>query len=83
MAHPQAAQMMETLKTTTKLEQTNQPIQLVTPTQAQPDSTNVSLTDGNSPVAVIMAISVLIGAIASLIKVLVPVMLQQPPKKIK
>jgi hypothetical protein len=30
-----------------------------------------------------MAISVLIGAIASLIKVLVPVMLQQPQKKIK
>jgi len=75
--------MMETLKTTTKLEQTNQPIQLVTPPQVQPDTANVSLTDGNSPVAVIMAISVLIGAIASLIKVLVPVMLQQPQKKTK
>ena len=75
--------MMETLKTTTKLEQTNQPIQLVTPAQAQPDSENVSLTDGKSPVAVIMASSVLIGAITSLIKVLVPVMLQQPQKKTK
>ena len=56
---------MENLQTTpAKLQQTNQPVQLVTPAQAQPDSANVNLTDGNSPVAVIMAISVLIGAIA-------------------
>jgi hypothetical protein len=75
---------MENLQTTpAKLQQTNQPVQLVTPAQAQPDSANVSLTDGNSPVAVIMAISVLIGAIAGLIKVLVPVMLQQAQKKTK
>ena len=75
---------MENLQiTATKTEPTNQPIQLVTPPQVQPDSANVSLTDGNSPVAVIMAISVLIGAIAGLIKVLVPVMLQQPQKKTK
>jgi hypothetical protein len=75
--------MMETLKTTTKLEQTNPPIQLVTPAQVQPDSASVSLTDGNSPVAIIMAISVLIGSIAGLLKVLVPVMLQQHHKKTK
>ncbi|MBD1805362.1 hypothetical protein H6F98_07855 [Microcoleus sp. FACHB-SPT15] len=75
---------MENTQTTfVKPAQTIQPIQLVTPAQVQPDSANVSLTDGNSPVAVIMAISVLIGAIASLIKVLVPVMLQLPQKKTK
>lgn len=75
---------MENLQiTATKTEPKIQPLQLVTPAQAQPDNANVSLTDGNSPVAVIMAISVLIGAIAGLIKVLVPVMLQQPQKKTK
>jgi hypothetical protein len=75
---------MENTQTTFgKPAETIQTVELVTPPQAQPDSTNVSLTDGNSPVAVIMAISVLIGAIASLIKVLVPVMLQQPQKKTK
>lgn len=56
------------------------PVQLVTPAQAQPDSTTVSLPEGNSSVAIIMAISVLITSIAGLIKVLVPVMLQKPPK---
>jgi hypothetical protein len=75
---------MENTQTTFgKPAETIQPVQLVTPAQAQPDTANVSLTDGNSPVAVIMAISVLIGAIAGLIKVLVPVMLQQPQKKTK
>ncbi len=65
--------------TSAKTAQVIQTAELVTPAQAQPDTANVSLTDGNSPVAIIMAISVLIGAIAGLIKVLVPVMLH--PKK--
>lgn len=61
--------------------QTTQTTQLTTPPQPQPNSAAVNLPDGYSPVAVIMAISVLIGSIAGLIKVLVPVMLRQPDKK--
>jgi hypothetical protein len=75
--------MTNTQTTFVKPEQAIQPVQLVTPAQAQPDSASVSLTDGNSPVAIIMAISVLIGSIAGLLKVLVPVMLQQHHKKTK
>jgi hypothetical protein len=75
--------MTNTQTTFVKSEQAIQPVQLVTPAQAQPDSASVSLTDGNSPVAIIMAISVLIGSIAGLLKVLVPVMLQQHHKKTK
>ena len=75
---------MDNLQTTSmKPVQTIQSVQMVPPAQAQPNSTAVNLPDGNSPVAVIMAISVLIGSIAGLIKVLLPVMLRQPEKKAK
>jgi hypothetical protein len=75
--------MQNSETTFVKSAQTIKPVQLVTPAQAQLDSASVNLPDGSSPVAIIMAISVLIGSIAGLIKVLVPVMLQQPHKKTK
>ena len=39
------------------------------------------VTHGDSPAAVILAIAILIGSIAGLLKVLVPVMLQATTKK--
>ncbi|MBE9128609.1 hypothetical protein IQ257_23720 [Coleofasciculus sp. LEGE 07092] len=61
-------------------EQTIQPIQLVTPPQTQIESPSTWMRDGNSPAEIILAIAVLIGAIATLLNVLVPVMLQQSQK---
>lgn len=46
-----------------------------------PDNPNSVVPDGNSSVGVILAIAVLIGAIAKLIQVLVPVMMRDQNRK--
>jgi len=53
-------------------EQTIQPVELVTPSQTPIESPSNWMRDGDSPAEIILAIAVLIGAIAGLVKVLVP-----------
>ncbi|MEQ8537214.1 MAG: hypothetical protein RIB93_07100 [Coleofasciculus sp. D1-CHI-01] len=66
--------MNDQQKTPVQLEQTNQPIELVTPSQIPMEPPSTWMRDGNSPAEIILAIAVLIGAIARLLNVLVPVM---------
>ncbi|MDJ0726305.1 MAG: hypothetical protein QNJ38_14420 [Prochloraceae cyanobacterium] len=50
---------------------------LVTPSDQPPKNINPAVSpDGYSPMTIILSISVLIGAIAKLIQVLVPVMMK-------
>ncbi len=73
--------MMENLKTTpVKLEQTNQPIQLVTPPQPHIENPTTWMRGGNSQAEIILAVAVLISSISGLLQVLIPVMLRQPHK---
>jgi hypothetical protein len=65
----------------TKLEQTNQPIQLVTPPQPHIESPATWMRGGNSQAEVILAVAVLISSISGLLQVLIPLMLRQPHKK--
>lgn len=75
---------MENQQTTpTKQEPTNQSIQLVAPPQAYIESPSSWMRNGDSPAEIILAVAVLIGAIAALLQVLVPVMLRQPHEKTK
>jgi hypothetical protein len=62
-----------------KNSQTNQSIAPATPPSIQV----ALLQDGYSPVSVIVAISIVIGAIGGLLKILVPVMLRESGKKTK
>ncbi|MDJ0575627.1 MAG: hypothetical protein QNJ65_10730 [Xenococcaceae cyanobacterium MO_234.B1] len=48
-----------------------------------PEDSNIRILPGNSPVAIILAIAILIGAIAKLIQVLVPVMIIKDKEKSK
>ena len=57
-----------------QLEQTIQPIELITPSQIPMEPPSTWMRDGNSPAEIILAIAVLISAIARLLNVLVPVM---------
>ncbi len=76
--------MMENLKTTpVKLEQTNQPIQLVTPPQPHIENPATWMRTGNSQAEIILAVAVLISSISGLLQVLIPVMLRQPHKNTK
>ncbi len=76
--------MMENLKTTpVKLEQTNQPIQLVTPPQPHIENPATWMRGGNSQAEIILAVAVLISSISGLLQVLIPVMLRQPHKNTK
>lgn len=68
-------------KTPIKLEQTNQPIQLVTPSQPHIENAATWMPTGNSQADIILAVAVLISAISGLIQVLIPVMLRQPRNK--
>jgi hypothetical protein len=73
---------MENLKTTpVKLEQTNQPIQLVTPPQPHIKNPTTWMRTGSSQAEIILAVAVLISSISGLLQVLIPVMLRQPHKK--
>jgi hypothetical protein len=63
-----------------QLEQINQPIELITPSQIPMEPPSTWMRDGNSPAEIILAIAVLIGAIAGLLNVLVPVMRKESPK---
>lgn len=73
---------MENLQTTTaKLEQTNQPIQLVTPPRPQLENPTTWMRYGNSQAEIILAVAFLISSISGLLQVLIPVMLRQPHKK--
>jgi hypothetical protein len=67
--------------TSVKLEQTNQPIQLVTPPQPHIESPPTWMRDGNSQAEIILAVAVLISSISGLLQVLIPLMLRQPHKK--
>jgi hypothetical protein len=72
---------MENQSTTSaKLEQTNQPIQLVTPPQAQIENPATWMRYGNSQAEIILAIAFLISSISRLLQVLIPVILRQPHK---
>lgn len=51
-----------------------QPIELVEPPQCLIESPDTWMRDGNSPAEIILAVAVLVGAIAGLLRVLVPVM---------
>ena len=51
------------------------------PTNPPEDPDIGILPDGSSPVAIILAIAILIGAIAKLIQVLVPVMMKDKDQK--
>jgi hypothetical protein len=75
--------MMENLQTTpAKTEQTNQPIQLVTPPQPHIENPENWMRYGNSPQAeIILAVAVLISSISGLLQVLLPVILRQPQNK--
>ena len=64
-----------------KLEQTNQPIQLVTPPQAHIENPATWMRGGNSQAEIILAVAVLISSISGLLQVLIPVILRQPHKK--
>ena len=72
---------MTNLQTT--FTETDQPSQStsVALTQTQPTKTTISLPDGDTPVSIIIAISVLIGSIGGLIKGLLPAIVDQPDKK--
>jgi hypothetical protein len=73
---------MENQPTTpTKLEQTNQPIQLVTPPQPHIESPAAWMRGGNSQAEIILAVAVLISSISGLLQVLIPLMLRQPHNK--
>lgn len=73
---------MENQPTTpVKLEQTNQPIQLVTPPQPHIESPVTWMPTGNSQAEIILAVAVLISSISGLLQVLLPLVLQQPHKK--
>ena len=73
---------MENQPTTpVKLEQTNQPIQLVTPPQPHIESPATWMRTGNSQAEIILAVAVLISSISGLLQVLLPLLLQQPHKK--
>lgn len=73
---------MENQPTTpVKLEQTNQPIQLVTPPQAHIENPTTWMRDGNSQAEIILAVAFLISSISGLLQVLIPVILRQPHKK--
>ena len=73
---------MENLQATpVKLEQTNQPIQLVTPPQAHIENPATWMQYGNSQAEIILAVAVLISSISGLLQVLLPVILRQPHKK--
>lgn len=73
---------MENQPTTpAKLEQTNQPIQLVTPPQPHIENPANWMQYGNSQAQIIMAVAVLISSISGLVQVLIPLMLQKPHKK--
>jgi hypothetical protein len=73
---------MEHLQTTSaKLEQINQPIQLVTPPQLHIENPATWMRGGNSQAEIILAIAVLISSISGLLQVLIPLMLRQPHKK--
>ena len=64
-----------------KLEQTNQPIQLVTPPQAHIENPVTWMRYGNSQAEIILAVVVLISSISGLLQVLLPVILGQQPHK--
>ncbi len=64
-----------------KLEQTNQPIQLVTPPQPHIENPTTWMPTGNSQAEIILAVAVLISSISGLLQVLLPLLLQQPHKK--
>ena len=53
-------------------EQTIQPVELITPSQTPMENPSNWMRDGDSPAEIILAIAILIGAIAGLVKVLVP-----------
>ncbi|MFP4123451.1 hypothetical protein [Coleofasciculus sp.] len=53
-------------------EQTIQPVELITPSQTPIENPSNWMRDGDSPAEIILAIAVLIGAIAGLVKILVP-----------
>jgi hypothetical protein len=73
---------MENQPTTlVKLEQTNQPIQLVTPPQAHIENPATWMRGGNSQAELILAVAFLISSISGLLQVLIPVILRQPHKK--
>jgi hypothetical protein len=73
---------MENQPTTlVKPEQTNQPIQLVTPPQAQIESPATWMRTGNSQAEIILAVAVLISSISGLLQVLIPLILRQPHNK--
>ncbi len=73
---------METRPTTpVKLEQTNQPIQLVRPPEPHIENPANWMQYGNSQAEIIMATAVLISPISGLLQVLIPVILRQPQKK--
>jgi len=73
---------MENQPTTpVKAEQTNQPIQLVTPPQAHIENPATWMRGGNSQSEIILAVAVLISSISGLLQVLIPVILRQPHKK--
>ncbi|MBD2018023.1 hypothetical protein H6F96_29180 [Microcoleus sp. FACHB-53] len=70
-------------RTLVKLEQPNQPIQLVTPPQPHIENPATWMRTGNSQAEIILAVAVLISSISGLLQVLIPVMLRQPHKKTK
>ena len=73
---------MENQPTTpVKLEQTNQPIQLVTPPQPHIENPATWMRYGNSQAEIILAVAFLISSISGLLQVLIPVILRQPHKK--
>lgn len=75
---------MENQPTTpVQLEQTSQPIQLVTPPQPHIESPATWMRTGNSQAEIILAVAVLIGSISGLLQVLIPLLLQQPQKQTK
>jgi hypothetical protein len=73
--------MENQLTTPVKLEQTNQPIQLVTPPQAHIENPATWMRYGNSQAEIILAVAFLISSISGLLQVLLPVILRQPHKK--
>jgi len=67
-------------KTRAQFEQTIQPVELIPPSQTPMEPPSTWMREGNSPAEIILAIAVLIGAIARLLNVLVPVMRKESPK---
>lgn len=66
-----------------KPDQTMQPVELVNSPEYQHNASPVQLPDGNSAADTLVAISVLVSAIAGLLKVLMPVILRLLNKKTK